>query len=107
MQVFSSLTPAGRDGHTPMADMPEKPDHFVPLDDRGISITTAAFRLGVHSGGDGDSLLQVDLRNTAGFVRHPDAFVTNWLLPMRSLCLTQRNNCPRVQESRQLLRYMT
>ena len=53
------------------------------LEDTGLALSTSVFRLGYFAGGDGESQLKVDLRNTAGFVRHRMACVTNFLLPIK------------------------
>lgn len=105
-QVFSALAPSKQDGLSRGSSDPLFGSDVIPLDDRGIAITMSAFRVGAHNGGDGESMLQIDTRNAAGFVRHPNAFVTNWLLPMRSLSMTNRYSCPRVEESKQLLRHL-
>jgi len=42
-----------------------------------------ARRFGYFFGGDAESHLKVDLRNSAGFVRHNGACVNNFLLPIR------------------------
>lgn len=54
------------------------------LENQGIALTFTAFRLGHFHGGDGESLLKVDLRNAAGFVRHPVSEVLNY--PERAGC---------------------
>lgn len=54
------------------------------------------------AGGDGEGILKVDMRNAAGFVRHKDAHVTNFLLPIKSLSLKHHNHVPRLEESRVL-----
>ena len=48
----------------------------------------------------------MDLRNAAGFVRHPGALVTNFLLPVRTLNLSQKTECPKAVENRQIMRFI-
>ncbi|GIL71932.1 hypothetical protein Vretifemale_2370, partial [Volvox reticuliferus] len=76
------------------------------LEQMGVAITMAAFRLGHFSGGDGDSILKIDLRNSAGFVRHSNVQVTNWLLPIRSMALEHHCKMPMVEESQVLQKYI-
>lgn len=65
--------------------------------------TIAAFR----AGGDGDSILKVDLRNAAGFVRHKAAQVNNWLLPIKSMTMEYSCSMPLADESKVLQKYIT
>ena len=48
-----------------------------------MALTFGAFRMGYFYGGDGKSVMKVDLRNAAGFMRDAAAVMTNFLLPMK------------------------
>lgn len=61
----------------------------LPLENTGVAVTMSVFRLGYFYGGDGCAQLKVDLRNAAGFVRHPTACITNFLLPVK-VCVRER-----------------
>ena len=53
------------------------------LEETGVALTFGAFRMGYFYGGDGKSVMKVDLRNAAGFMRDAAAVMTNFLLPMK------------------------
>lgn len=57
------------------------------LEDTAVVLTMSVFRFGYFMGGDGDSDMKVDLRNTAGFVRSQQAFVRAFLLPIKVRCI--------------------
>ncbi|GFR40086.1 hypothetical protein Agub_g634, partial [Astrephomene gubernaculifera] len=76
------------------------------LEEMGVVLTVSALRVGHFSGGDGESILKIDLRNAAGFVRHSTAQVTNWLLPIKSMAMEYRSAVPLVEESKLLQKYI-
>ncbi|EFJ52490.1 hypothetical protein VOLCADRAFT_102987 [Volvox carteri f. nagariensis] len=89
-----------------MAGVPACEDQPKRLEQMGVVLTMAAFRVGYFAGGDGESSLKLDLRNGAGFVRHNSAQVTNWLLPIRSMSFEHRCAAPTVEESQVLQKYI-
>ncbi len=58
------------------------------------------------AGGDGESLLKVDLRNAAGFVRLAEAQVKAFMLPIKSLSLDMEGSYPALLESQKLQKYI-
>ncbi|KAL6764809.1 hypothetical protein V8C86DRAFT_3201644 [Haematococcus lacustris] len=110
----------GAPGEVPLS--PPRPPHPTPsqaaaaaagldppspsLEDTGLALSLTALRLGYFFGGDGESLLKVDVRGAAGFVRLHGACVTNFLLPIQNLALTWSLQLPRHAESLQLFRYI-
>lgn len=68
------------------------------LRETGLALSLGAMRFGYFMGGDGQSRMLVDLRNTAGFARHRAALVTNFLLPIQKLSVNLASECPRVAE---------
>ncbi|GIL45737.1 hypothetical protein Vafri_2896 [Volvox africanus] len=97
---FAALTMQQMPGVAISGEQPKR------LEQMGVAITMAAFRLGHFSGGDGDSILKIDLCNSAGFVRHSNVQVTNWLLPIRSMALEHECKMPMVEESQVLQKYI-
>ncbi|GLI64033.1 hypothetical protein VaNZ11_007171 [Volvox africanus] len=97
---FATLTMRQMPGVAICEEQPKR------LEQMGVAITMAAFRLGHFSGGDGDSILKIDLCNSAGFVRHSNVQVTNWLLPIRSMALEHQCKMPMVGESQVLQKYI-
>lgn len=47
-------------------------------------------------------MMRFDVRNMAGFVRDPNAVITNWLLPLPSAKLEMRYDLPMVEEHKAL-----
>ncbi|EFN50645.1 hypothetical protein CHLNCDRAFT_144044, partial [Chlorella variabilis] len=56
-------------------------DERLALEERGLALSATALRFAYSYGGDGETNIKVDLRDTAAFVRDPSARVNCAMLP--------------------------
>ena len=69
--------------HVPPPPRPAPPHllDLLALEERGLVLSATALRFAYSAGGDGESNIKLDLRETAAFVRDPSARVNCVMLP--------------------------